>query len=340
MDYSAKLKVGEKGDYPVVGLTTRFNYADSYIKAGYDYELQKWFIKVRYGTDFEEVAVYSAVDAAVDFSDWKQLRVKVVGSDIELYYDGGETPVLKADAMQKVMPGRVGVYTERCEAMIDDVDLKLLSEQGHVNDNVLEFYTIAQYCSILVLPSYDGEDGPNDDYLMFSYATREVSSDGGKSFRETKDYGEQSLGTATRLHDGTYIAVTGGVAYYSTDCKTWTQAGKMPYEVGFTYTQTGDRITEIEIEEGKYRIFFTADRHVDSKEAYLSRNTFSEVFYTDDLGVTWTKSENSAVENTCQQDYGETIIIQAPGGELIQYCAYNDSHIMRYMISHDNGVTW
>ena len=114
----------------------------------------------------------------------------------------------------------------------------------------------------------------------------------------------------------------------------------MPYEVGFTYTQTGDRITEIEIEEGKYRIFFTADRHVDSKEAYLSRNTFSEVFYTDDLGVTWTKSENSAVENTCQQDYGETIIIQAPGGELIQYCAYNDSHIMRYMISHDNGVTW
>ncbi|MBQ2785253.1 MAG: hypothetical protein IJF02_01950, partial [Oscillospiraceae bacterium] len=89
VDYAVKLKVTELGDFPLVGITARYNYDESYIKAGYDFTRQQWFIKVRYGFDFAETVVYSASDAPkMEVGTWYDLRLIVVGEKLALYVNG------------------------------------------------------------------------------------------------------------------------------------------------------------------------------------------------------------------------------------------------------------
>ena len=342
VDYAAKIKVTEIGDYPLVGLTARYNYDESYIKAGYDFTRQQWFIKVRYGYDFEETVAYSADGAPLmEVGTWYDLRLNVVGEKLELYIGDSTTPVVTADAGRKVMTGRVGVFTERCNVVIDDVDLTLVSGQSHVQDGVLEYtldYTIVssnfRYPSLIELP--DGR------VLLYQNNMRLVSSDDGQTFEVTTEFENINiLGSHVLMHDGTYLAVAKERVYRSVDgCKTWTRLNDLPLDSNYGYAHTGDRLCEVKLDDGTYRLFVTVDAKYNGVVGGVERTTISEIYYSDDGGESWTVSKNNAATTTNMLRYAETNVIRATDGTLVQYCSYNPSDCMRYSISYDNGATW
>ncbi|MBQ2785126.1 MAG: exo-alpha-sialidase, partial [Oscillospiraceae bacterium] len=342
VDYAVKVKVTEVGDYPLVGLTARYNYDESYIKAGYDFTLKKWFIKVRYGWDFEETVAYSAAGAPeMQAGAWYDLRLNVVDEKLALFVGDSATPVVTADAGRKVMTGRVGVFTERCNVVIDDVDLTMISGQSHVQDGVLEYtldYTVAdpqfKYPSMIELA--DGR------YLLVQNSLRLISSNQGQLFEATTEFDNTNIGEShIPLHDGTYLAVAGKNVYRSTDeCKTWTKITELPLDSAYTYAHTGDRLCEIKLEDGTYRLFVTIDARYKIVVDGVERTVISETYYSDDGGYNWTRSVNTPAQTTNLLSYAETNIIKATDGTIIQYCSYNPSDCLRYTISHDNGVTW
>lgn len=248
LDYSADIRVTDKGYYPALGLTARVNTRESYIRAGYDFELQKWFVKYRKMENLEEVAIYAAErDTAVDFSKWVNVRVKIVESQLELYKDN--ILVLTADVSDLVTVGRFGIYAERCDIELDNVVIDQLSGQSEVQDGVLDYYQNGLVSdgmhSFIELP--DGR------MLMYAYGRHYVSNDGGKTFEHTTEFSHWTTESTVKLHDGNYVTIkkSGEVftAYHSVDGgKTWKQAGILPSEG--SHSQPVRHLTEFQLADG------------------------------------------------------------------------------------------
>ena len=352
VDYAAKLRVTAKGDYPIAALVARLNADTSYIRAGYDFTLQKWFIATRFGQDFEEVVTYAAEkDTAVDFSNWVALRVKVVGSNVELYC--GETKVLTADAGRKVSPGRVGVYTEQCDVDVDDVDVQLLSGQGRVNDGVLEYYTAQAGANSGTL--FQVTELGDGTLLLHQDSTQYTSTDGGKTWVSDSTYYKAGFqgGSTLVLHDGSILNVKSFKTARRSDDggKTWTVVGEIDWGTA-SYSQPAEHLSEVQLADGTWRIFFTAGNQKTESDGIVSRKVISEVFYSDDRGATWTKSENSPQNTTNLDCFAESHVLaitkdvtdaignQIPAGTLVHYSTYNSADNMRYSLSFDGGKTW
>ena len=363
VDYSANIKVTEKGYLPVVALSSRVNADESFIRTGYDFSLQKWFISVRLGADFEPVITYSdAVDAAAAqkfLTDGMNLRVKLVNKAIELYADG--VKVLTADADLKVMPGRVGVYADQCNVEVDDVVLKLLSGQGRVNDGVLEYYTNtgSSYHSVLEMWDDDG----NQILLLYQDGIQSISVDGGQTFKLSTMFSDAGFkgNSSLELHDGTYINIKtrGGSdesiknqrwVYYSNDGgKTWPHVGVVCTRPFASYAQPAEHINEVRLNETTWRVFYSLT---------CADTGHSEVFYTDyvegmdNFGEVWHASKNTPSDFVNIGGFNESYVIQIsrdtvdrngkkiPAGTLIQYSSHNECNTMRYTLSYDNGETW
>ena len=83
--------------------------------------------------------------------------------------------VVQADAGDKVMPGRVGVYTERCDLDMDDVKLILVSGQGHVQDGVLEYQPTVEEINAI---NFQVIQLPDGTLLTVSGSNKSTSADG------------------------------------------------------------------------------------------------------------------------------------------------------------------
>ncbi len=330
VDFSAKIRATELGSLPQMGLYTRVNADDSYIKGGYDFTLKKWFINVRLGIDFDPIITYAKAESDVNLNEWYNVRFKNVGKELILYVNGKET--VRADAEKKVMPGRVGFFAERCNMDGDDIDLALLSGQGRVEDGVLEYTptnTKGSHLGMMVLP--DGR------YWFFSEGNHNISDDKGQTINYVENFTDARPTTMVQLPDGSFLHVKNCIdAYRSFDCITWEKVGELPIDPNSKYAQPGDRINLIKLDNGTYRVFHTVGRQSNVGD----KKVVSETYYSDDNGYTWTQSKNSPVEYTNLNYFCETQIIKIKDGPLIQYCSYNDGGCMRYTLSEDNGETW
>ena len=352
--YKLKLRVTELGHYPVVGLTARLNADTSYIKAGFDFTLNKWFIKTRYGQDFAEVITYGSA-GTFEKDTWYDLKLDVEGTSIKLYC--GDTLVAEADAGKKVSPGRVGVFTEQCDVQIDDVDLVLTSGQGRVNDGVMEQYTAqagaASGTLFNVLPLPDGR------YLLNQDGTHYISSDDGMTWEPTTEYKSFKGNSQLILQNGKVINVkyanldidgdkvkddTRFTAYLSEDGgKTWAQVGTWD-TLNEKYSQPAEHLSEVVLDDGTHRIFFTNNNQFGTNDGVLNHKFVSNVFYSDDEGATWQRSVNSPAYTANLNGFCESHVLRSkgalPGDPLVHYSTYNSSLTIRYSLSYDGGVTW
>ena len=354
VDYTMHLRVTNQGSYAIAGLTARLNADTSYIKAGYDFTLEKWFVKVRYGADFEEATYYAAEKSAFTLGIFHKVRLLVEGTTIQLFADTEETPVVTADAGRKVSPGRVGIFNIACDLDVDDVQLKLLSGQGRVNDGVMEQYTSqtgvptgTALFQIMELKDADGT--PNGTFLMTSDSERYYSSDGGLTWTRDQKYSQYPRGSTLTLHDGKLLDVRGykKVSISEDYGLTWTAQGTISWPEGRTYAQPAEHLSEVKLANGNYRIFFTVgykcqDDPVQDDRA--PRQICNDIYYSDDQGKTWTMAENSAMQFSNLAVWTESHIIKTTGvfegDPLIIYTAYNNSNCMRYSLSYDEGKTW
>ncbi len=331
VDYSAKVRVKKLGSVPTMGLYARVNTDHSYIKGGYDFTHKKWFIETRLGVDFEKETTYAETESEVKENQWYNISLKTIGDDIELYV--GSKLVVSAKAGKKVMPGRTGFFTERCDIDVDNIELKLLSGQGRVEDGVLEYTpdnAEGRNLSMIALP--DGR------LWFFAEGVTYLSDDEGHTATEVTGFTDARPTTMVRLPDGSYLHLKNCIdAYRSTDgCVTWEKVGELPRDPKSKYAQPGDRINMIKLDNGVYRVFHTIGRQSNVGD----KKVISETYYSDDYGYTWVQSKNSPMEYTNLDYFCETQIIKTKDGSLIQYCSYNEGGCMRYSLSHDDGVTW
>ncbi len=301
----------------------------SYIKSGYDFVKKMWFIKVKLGYDFEETVIYSE-KADVELDKWYTIRLTAVDKALNLYVNNVQ--MVLADADRKVMPGRVGIFADRCNIDVDDISLSLLSGQGRVNDGVLEYEVGPEFgvrLGMMVLP--DGR------YYFFSDGDKNISDDKGQTLTQAHDFTEERANTAVQLPDGKYLHIKNYVnVSVSDDFANWELIGNLPIDPNSKYAQPADRINMVKLDNGTYRVFHTVGKQSNVGD----KSVVSETYYSDDGGYTWTQSKNSPLEYTALDYFCETQIIKIKDGPLIQYCSYNDGGCMRYSLSYDDGETW
>lgn len=362
IDFSAQLRVTELGEFPSVGLTARLVMKDSYIHAGYDFFLQKWFVEYQAYANVDPVVIYADTqDTEVDFNDWVTVRLKIVGSTLELYK--GSSLVMTADVTDKPGPGRVGVFAARCDVDIDNVHLDLLSGQSHVQDGVLQYYTEVFGITGSMNPCIVTHDG---NVKIGSY----ISRDDGKTFERDTSYSNISNENTVLLHDGNYVTIHSTSSVDETG-KTiakiyakrgilqpdgsylWVNGGQLPTEDGVSYAQPQRHPTEYQLADGTYRIFWTAvDNHGEGGNNDAEIGSWARVWYSDDGGITWQESANRVEDVLSLVVFCESFIVQVsqdttdlagnfiPKGTLVHCTNYNARTEMTYTLSFDGGVTW
>jgi len=364
VDYSAKLYVPTGGVTEVskAGITLRHTgiYTEAWVQIGYDFALGKWYARDLKGADFEAVMHYAHETSKFPLDQWNTVRAYAVGNQLQFYFNG--ELVLQTD-VEQVTTGRVGLFTEKTELYADDIQLKLLSGQGRVEKAVLENYVIDRHKFTEGASIFEY----SENFWIMNYNSELfISEDHGSTFRkateaEKKTYAFFAQSTRTqyiRLHNGYILKVdnfTGGKAYLSKDNgATYQQVGAMWDMKDFPYCKydrfggMNDMIKEVQLADGSYRVFYCGDvRSYGGPDAVGSIDWhWEEVYYTDDFGYTWHRSEIDTRAISALPHICESRIIACSDGTLRMYCTWNktnsgkSSDSLRYFISYDNGVTW
>ena len=340
------------------GLMLRYTAEDSWIKAGYDFEDNVWYIESREGNDFY-VKRHGSKSATLTADTWYTLNFTMNDKNAKLLVDG--TEVLSVTIDEQHTPGRIAYYADGVSVAVDDADITLLSGQGSIIQNVVH---------TLLIPNEYSEGGTviplNDGTLRFLHGDAQSkkavfdSVDNGVTWTKNETDIIQTDGYVNifRLNNGSLMQIVNktinGTVYRvsqtSTDeGKTWTDGGVLcvrKYETDDDGNSVGpywactmnDRITQT----STGRIFYS--QGYEGKGSSDTYNVvYSEIYYSDDNGATWSKSENRAESGLGYiQDgrYGELKVLECSDGALRYYCTQNLTGYMIYSESTDNGATW
>ncbi len=363
VDLTSKLYVASAGtsSSAQAGVIVRLSGTQAHVIVGYDFKTKRWFVRDRKGLDFDEKIIWADSESEFAKDQWHTVNVRTVGPRLVVTAD--DVPVLETDKIEQVTTGRVGVYTRAAVCYVDDVRLQLLSGQGRVEKAVMQNYIITpdSYSEGGFLFEYD------DQITLFNGLGGKlyISRDQGDTFvpatpEENEKYAffiQNARSQYVRLHDGDVLKVdnyTGGKAYlFDWETKTSQQVGQMwavdkienKWEF---YGGMGAMIKEVNLGDidgdgaDNYRVFYCADVRATGNPEGTGSVTehWEEVYYTDDSGYTWNRSELpdtrwiSGLANICESR------VMSFDGTLVMFCTWNDSVTARYFVSHDYGVTW
>lgn len=343
----AKLRFDEADSNGEAGLVLRYTAEDAYIKAGYDFYLGEWFIDYREGADFYRLRSDSE-PCEISLAQWYTLDFTVEGPLAGLSVDG--TPIICDNVTQRT-PGRVGIYADGASVSVDDIELTLLSANGIIMKNVV--HTKLPYDRYIeggtVLPMDDGS-------LIYQNhnGTAYKSLDNGVTWEEcdmwTKTNGYTNI---LRLNDGSWLKMTsgsrsGGTYVYSQTSNdngmTWIDGGNVCFTKykGTTTAGAGNMNDKLFQSATTGRIFYS--QNYESQAGPVGgRVVFCEFYYSDDNGMTWTKSETDSWEiegNEKESYFGECKLLECADGTIRMYNSWNQHGCIVYSESHDNGVTF
>ena len=340
-------------------LAVRFNHEHAWVYAGYDFNTSTWHIKDRQGADFDWTMRAESAVEELEPDRWYTLRVVASGATVKLYVDDMVTPKLEADDVAHQSPGRVALSALGTEAFFDDVHLTLTNQEGRVQDGVLEYTVrpedepIREGVTIVVM---------NDGSLeLLHRRERFHSTDGGRTFDGPGEHiwpdDAHSHHSILRLRSGDLLKLQ---AEYDVDQPTSDSPlrfrSRLSADDGSTWSAPSDGLTWTSYREGlpgqsaviqmndkltqisSGRIFFVATvRVVDGGEIVGHK---CEVYFSDDGGLTWSRSANDTSSVTEQSRYAEGKVIETASGELRLYVPWNESGTVRYSVSTDGGITW
>lgn len=362
VSFKARIRINETfSDDASFSMMLRYNAADAWVKLVHTPANKMWYILSRSGADFHPIRYRVFYDTPpVQFCDKYMALEAGKWYDISFTLDGDTAKVGINDeeffenyGIEHVSPGRIGFTANDMSVDIDNVEITLLSGQGTVWKNVKH----------TKLPDEKYREGGSvfemkDGSLIYTHhsgATFE-SQDNGASWERrelwTDTYGYVNI---LRLKNGDFMKMgrctEDGKNYVisftsSDDGKSWTPGGKLlrtPYR-GDTYAHAGnmnDKITQI----STGRIFYSQNYEVSKKEFPVDGKyiVFCEFYYSDDNGMTWTKSETDSWDlpgNEEQAWFGECKILECSDGTLRMYNSWNDHGCVVYSESKDMGVTW
>ena len=342
----ATLKYDADGDNGDFGLICRYTADDAYVKAGYDFSRGEWYIEYREGPNFYTVRAASKKAPIVPSRNYRIVLI-TNGNDIALTIDGKW--ILKAKTPH-ITPGRIGVYASDTSLSLDNISIALMSGEGTVLRNVEH----------TILPDDSYREGGTvieklDGRLIYQHMNKAAfaSIDNGKTWIRTQNFVDSSSYLQVlRLTNGDLMQITikaiDGKKYHisrtsSNDGKSWTYGGiiapiEHPDIAGLGSGNMNDKITQ-SAKTG--RIFYTINyyaKNIDGK-----RYDFCEYFFSDDNGMTWTRSKYASHTLPGNEDnmyFGENKILECADGTLRMYCSWNNLGNIMYSESKNGGVTW
>jgi len=338
-----------------VQLLLRYSCPESYVKLKYIAGEQLWGIYSSEGMDYPVVKYTQTDNRGINQGDWHEVTFTVDGDKAYAYLDG--TLLLEADTIEKLSPGRIAIVAKNCRLEVADFDAAFLSGQGVLWKDVVHNK----------LPDEKYREGGSvfemtDGSLIYAHSSGDtfVSRDNGFTW----DRREQWTNTyhypnILRLANGDFLKIAtktddDGTRYKiahlsGDDGATWREGGIIcpVRHVGKFGETTGgalnmnDKVTQT----SSGRIFYgqNFDSQGSKQKMYGKYWVLCEIFYSDDNGGTWHKSETPtyAMEGNENEEYfGECKVLECSDGTLRMYNSWNCYGCIVYSESTDGGVTW
>lgn len=319
-----------EGDFYI---NLRRSFGDRQERLGYDFEKGEWYYKTLSapGTGSFVTNTVKIDNNALKQGVWYDFELICDGFDTVLYCDGKEVLTYTKDNSRKAnCYGRVGFGVLGSEYNFDNFEYV---GEGRVSPG---FYNAGQ--------SQWSSGSPAADYYMtddgvvhaVGYGKTMDTTDGGRSWQNDRTYsvGGKQVNQIVKMPDGTLVWCSDDGAYYSSsyisrdDGNTWEGPYKMQEEdyANPFYNSVGRLTCTME-----GRLFYVGSR---GTEDYGHQ----EIYYSDD-GINWNKSETILSTENTGLIYNESIVIDAPNGE-VWFIARSNSGFHDYHISKDGGKTF
>lgn len=333
---------GDNGEF-------RFLLRDSIPRGGVWLVCNKcgWHVEMNAGPDFSNFTIASSAEKTEPGIE-HTIEIKLDDSHITALLDGKK--IIDSDKAYYIAPGRVGFSAENLSLCLRDIEVDLLSGQGRLMLNVehtrLPDEEYREGGSVIIL-----KDG-SWQYRHHSGASFN-SKDNGKTWQRTEKWSEiVGYCNVFRLASGKLITCgrkeRDGVKYLITrtsddDGKTWIDGGEVcrciyPGTEKVFAGNMNDKFTQMS--DG--RIFY-GQNYEGSFPGEASRRVFCEIYYSDDEGATWTKSETDTPHmkgNEGDPMFGECKVVKTAEGKLRVLCSWNKYPDVVYSESDDDGKTW
>ncbi len=333
-----------------MGLVARSNFEYAYVRAGYDFKNGEWFIDSRTGRDFYNVRSASA-KAEITPDTAYELVLTVNGDTAALSVNG--VAVIDGAKLTHPAPGRLGVFAENASVSVDNVEITLVSGQGTVIKNVA--YSKIPYDDYLeggtVQKRNDGSLTYVHGYSAYNVGYRSI--DGGVTWTETEEWSdnhEHGQPNIIRLNNGDFLRMiwttdAAGKSIIaaqtsSDDGITWSEGA---YVCDAYWNGTAARAVNMNdklFQSGTNDRIFYCQTYVLTAETTTS---FGCIFYSDDNGKTWTKSETDTTQiegNDAMPRFAEIKVLECADGTIRLYCSWNFYGYIAYSDSTDGGKTF
>ena len=331
----------------------RYNSPLAYVRLSYYHKSGAWAIMGSEGKDFPLYRYANTGDHRIDPDTWHEIEFTVDKDCAVAVLDGVE--ILSAKEITHTTPGRVAVAADRLTLTLDNFDAAFLSNQGTLWKDVVHHK----------LPDDKYREGGTvlemkDKTLTYIHKTGVTfnSTDNGHTWERaenpwTNTYGYPNI---LRLRNGDFIKIitreADGKTYKasvtsSDDGVTWVDGGNIcitPYkgDTAAVAVNMNDKVTQMS--DG--RIFYCQNYECKPFGTRLDgRTVFCEFYYSDDNGMSWTKSETDSWtfggdDHNDVQWFGECKVLECDDGTLRIYNSWNDYGCVVYSESKDRGVTW
>lgn len=358
--YDAKKKDSDIGFY------VRMSPETAYVKIGYDYATNKWYVTETVAERDCEINTTYSEKYELKENEWHSIKIVGAGKNVSVTVDGKK--IFDKLEVTQIGYGRIGVYAENSALYIDNVKMKF--PNGDVpQDGIIEYTMSDAFYDAGV----DLQVLENGDIIGLGIYGSYYSKDGGLSFdiiggssADDKDIdpryeeltSKNGYNSVLRIHDGSILVIHNSdyVVQKSTDeLKSWTSIGRVVPEDYLkdkqgrrNVTTHNNSLTEVQLEDGTWRLFLPVGLCIyDNQLATSVCGHATEIYYSDDGGATWTRSKTDSYDFTIDSDrvgkmheWAETKIMQCADGTLRLYISRSKYGCMQYIESHDGGVTW
>ena len=347
VDYTARMRFDKFSEASDAGLLVRYNDVGAYVRVGY--KAGQWYLRFSEGLDFN-VYTLDTAEYELKAGEWYTVRVTAQKNEVKVYING--TLLLESAYVTHISPGPMGMFAENAAVSFDDVSVTLVSGQGKVMKGVTDstFWTEdGELCSGSVFEMADGRLR----YVHHNETRQQISDDGGLTWRAEKftDITTDCV-NIFRLNSGNIIklmveTVNGKschVSYTSSDeGATWTRGGIVSFHdyKGYgTVSQTIENDKFSQVSSGRIFLSQNYSGTIPSGEPNSHVQVFNEMYYSDDEGKTWNKSQMDSFDCTDIEYFAESKVIETADGALLWITSWNDTGYIIASESKDNGVTW
>lgn len=308
-----------------------------YSKIGYNFDTKQYELVDRSGSNY---TIKKAVDGEFPSGEKVQMRLRVFdtpdGKTATLYVNGNE--VLQCEN------GLVMGVRGRCGILVDNnvANVSYVSYRGDA------YVNIGMHDTIINVPNTDVLE-IGDQIILSNGGTRAITTDGGKTWRmdaapsfesfnllQLRDKDGNPNGKILSMINKQVGVNEEGKALRSVFCAMSTDGGES-YEEISRVTPEGHTVCGAmpnRVTQGPSgRVYFT-----DCVEQNESGG-ITDIYYSDDEGMTWTKSETQIGYYNTGSVIAENIVVEMGNGVTRLY-SRTDLGQLIYFESYDYGKTW